>query len=334
MEDTKHKFYLTSSIKIEQETPALRELASSVIKLPSDPEKQPDLGYLSAVLVSTGTNLNGAHFMGSELVQSADTVTNKALDLEHVESEILGFISSSAFTTKDHEPLDLQELAKLETASLDTKDMHIHIGCVMFKARFPEIYKDIKANKYAVSMECYYKNYDIKVGDVIIPKEAAMAAGIDITDDSLYGKSAKIVKDGKEIAAGKLVRVLRGICFSGVGIVENPANPASVILEAASVNTTDTLIIDMSEAASNNVTSKDIEPSVITANTGVTESVTSVTPENGESAGSDQAVLISSIELTATKHVEGLIKNRQSFDEANSKLNRLRNALERASKII
>lgn len=337
MEDTKYKFYLTASIKPEEETPELKREAASVIKLPDGVEQQPDLGYFSAILVSTGTNLNGAHFMGSELLKAADTVNNKALDLEHTESEVLGFIMNSKFSDVENNPLDLQELAKLETASLDTKDMHIHIACVMFKARFPELYKDIKGGKYAVSMECYYQNFDIKVGDTIIPKEAAMSVGIDINDDSIYGRSAKIVKDGKEIASGKLVRVLRGICFSGVGIVENPANPASVILEAASVNTDDTLIIDMSEAASTegiNVTSKDIEHSVITANTGVTESVIDVTSKNGEPASLDQAALFSSIERAAVKQVDALMECKRSFKERSSRLDRLRNALDRASKII
>ena len=329
-----NKFYMTASLRQCTETEVLRKEVASVIKLPNDSEKQQDLSYFSAVFVSTGVNLNSACFLGSELVAASSTVVSKAVDVEHNESEIIGHIFSSKFTDEDHELIDLRELASVETATLDSKDLHIEIGCVVYRSRFPEVAKEIAAGSWKVSMECYYKNYDIKVGDVIIPKEAAMAAGIDITDDSLYGKSAKIVKDGKEIAAGKLVRVLRGICFSGVGIVENPANPASVILEAASANTIDTLIIDMSEAVSNNVTSKDIEPSVITANTGVTESVTDVTPENGEFASLDQAVLISSIELAAMKHVSGLMENRRSFDETNSKLNRLRNALDRASKII
>ena len=53
-------------------------------------------------------------------------------------------------------------------------------------------------------------------------------------DDRLFGKLAKIIKKGKEIAEGKLERVLREIVFSGCGVVKNPANPPSVILETAS----------------------------------------------------------------------------------------------------
>ncbi len=336
MEELNKKFYLTSNIKVEKETPELRKEAASVIKLPSDPEKQPDLGYFSAVLVSTGTNLNGAHFLGSELLAAAGTVNKKALDFEHIIDSILGFISHSAFTTKDHERLNLDELAKLETASLDATDMHIHIGCVMFKDRFQEIYKDIKDGKYCVSMECYYKDFDIKVGDTIIPKLSAAAVGIDINDDSIYGKSAKIIKDGKEIASGKLVRVLRGICFSGVGIVENPANPASVVIDVASTKKESDIIINLTD--DNNVTSKRIESTVITTNTDkdvknvvVDDDVVS---NNGEPASLDQAELLSSIKRVTSECVDSFIQRKQELEEDYSRLNRLRTALEKAQKTI
>jgi hypothetical protein len=44
----------------------------------------------------------------------------------------------------------------------------------------------------------------------------------------IVGKAAKVLKKGKEIASGTIARVLRNICFSGCGIVKNPANPPSV----------------------------------------------------------------------------------------------------------
>lgn len=337
MEDTKHKFYLTASIKPEEETPELRKEVASVIKLPNEVEQQPDLSYFSAILVSTGTNLNGAHFLGSELVKASSTVNSKAVDIEHSESEIIGHIFSSAFTDEEHKSLDLQELASSETATLDSEDMHIEIGCVVYKSRFPEVSKEIAAGEWKVSMECYYQDFDVKVGDTIIPKQAAAACGIDIADDSIYGKSAKIVKDGKEVASGQLVRVLRGICFSGVGIVENPANPASVIVDTASVNTDNTLIIDMTEQASNeetiNVTSKEVVLEDTTKDDAVSDNVAMVS-DNGEPASSDQAELLSSVERVAAKCVDTLLQRKRFIEEGSSKLARLRNALDRASKTI
>lgn len=324
----KNKFYFTASIKLERETESLKKEAASVIKLPAETEKQPDLGYFSAIMVSTGTNLNGACFLGSELVAASDTVVSKALDVEHEEEEVIGHIYSSAFTNEEHESLDLVELASSETATLDSQNMHIQIGCIIYKNRFPDLYQDIKDEKYCVSMECYYKDFDLKVGETVIPKVAASAVGIDVMDDSIYGKSARIVKDGKEIAQGKLARVLRGICFSGVGIVKNPANPASVILEAASVKDDEILINLASEKKEksdiNNVTSKKIE----------TETNKEDKANDETMNPSDQEVDISHFKSTASKHVEALFNRKRSFEENKCKLDRLRDALEKASKTI
>jgi hypothetical protein len=334
MEDNKHKFYLTAStVKIEQETPELKKEVAAVIDLPLNSEKQMDLGYFSAVLVSTGTNLNSAHFLGSELLAAADTVNNKAIDVEHIEDEIIGHIYSSAFVDKDHKPLDLQELASNEVACLDKKDMHIHIGCIMYRDRFKDLYEDVASDKYKVSMECYYKDFDIKVGDTIIPKQAAAAYGININDEASYGKSAKVVKDGKEIASGTLARVLRGICFSGVGIVESPANPDSVIVEVASEKDFD-IVIDMTEKESVedeviNVTSKSIEYSKNTEDYDVTDHLDDKSIGGEESP--DQAKFFSFIEETAYKHVDSLIVSKHEVAKCNSDLKRLRNAIDRAS---
>jgi len=228
----KHKFYLTASITPEQATDELKQEVASVINLPDEKDKQPDLSYFSAILVSSGENLNHAYFLGSELVAAADTVVSKALDVEHEEQDIIGHLYSSAFTNAKGIKLNLDELASIETATLDTQDMHIQCGAVVYKNRFPEISKEIANNDWKISMECYFTDFDIKVGDTIIPKDAASTIGIDI-DSNIFGKKAVVKKDGKDVANGTVARVLRGICFSGAGIVKNPANPPSVILETA-----------------------------------------------------------------------------------------------------
>jgi len=75
---------------------------------------------------------------------------------------------------------------------------------------------------------------------------------------------AKVIKSGKEISAGTVARVLRGIIFSGCGIVKHPANPPSVILETAKskkISTEDGVII-FNLDDDNNVTSINIEDPV------------------------------------------------------------------------
>jgi hypothetical protein len=114
-------------------------------------------------------------------------------------------------------------------------------------------------------MECYFRNYDVKIGNMILGKKEAEALGLASSDDSILGKVAKVVKDGLEIAEGKITRVLRGICFSGCGIVKNPANPPSVILETAKEkdnidDDNEVIVLDYDKIElSNKVTTESIE---------------------------------------------------------------------------
>ena len=266
------KFYIEADIKLEEETEDLQKAFAAVIDLPRNEDKQPDLQYFSAIFVSAGTNLNGAHFLPSELVKAEDTIVSKALDVEHKEEDIVGHIYDRAFIDDDNKKLNMDELANKEDASLDSEnsDMHVVIAGVVYKNRFPNLAKEIAAGEWKVSMECYFSNYDVKIGDLILTQREAEIMGLAF-NDKLFGKLAKVIKKGKEIAAGTLERVLRGIVFSGCGVVKNPANPPSVILETAnekSSNTSKEVIVldyDLLEKA-NKLTSNKVEDdtSVIT----------------------------------------------------------------------
>lgn len=261
-----NKFYIEADIVLHKETSTLKEKASKIIELPTESKKQPDLAYFSAIFVSSGENLNNAFFLGSELVYAEGTIINKALDVEHDEEEIIGHIYERAFMDKEGKPLDIRELASVETAGLDNQEMHIAIAGIIYKSRFPNIAQEVADNKWKVSMECYYQNYDVKIGDLILDRKEADALGLATADKNILGRLAKVVKSGKEIAAGKIARVLRGICFSGCGIVKNPANPPSVILETAGKSNEvsdmdEPIILDYStlEPDNNNVTSDSVD---------------------------------------------------------------------------
>jgi hypothetical protein len=228
------KFILSGKIELCDENSSLRSKASKIIELPNETERQPDLQYIKAILVSSGRNLNNAFFMPSELVAAEDTITNKALDIEHEEQNVVGCLIDRAYVDKEGNPLDVKELASRETASLDSQDMHIMISAVIYKNRFPNLAQEIADGKWdSVSMECYYQDYDIKIGDLVLDRREAEVMGLVTASEDILGKMAKVVKEGIEIATGEIARVLRGICFSGCGIVKNPANPDSKILETA-----------------------------------------------------------------------------------------------------
>ena len=245
-----YKFYLEADILPVVETVDLRKEVASVIDLPDKGDRQPDLSYFSSIFVSTGTNLNNAHFLASELVMAENTVVGKAVDVEHEEDQIIGHIYKCAFTDTSGNMLDTAKLRKMEIASLDDQDMNIEIASVVYKTRFPEVAKEIINKKWKVSMEVYYKDYDILVGNTILTKDEAIACGFDVSKEENYGKVAKLVMADKVVAEGKVVRVLRGLCFSGVGIVKNPANPPSVVLEA--VATKDDKIVSKKEVVIEN----------------------------------------------------------------------------------
>jgi len=274
----KHKFYIDADIKVEKNSKELWEAASNAINLPKGIEKQPDLLYFSAIFVSSGENLNHAFFLPSELVAAEDTIINKALDVEHKEEDIIGHIYDRAFVDAEGTKIETAELAAKDPGSLNTNDIHVAIAGIVYKNRFPNVAKEVAEGSWKVSMECYFTDYDIKVGELIVTKQEAELLGLldEESSDSTFGKIAKVLKNGKELAKGTITRVLRGIVFSGCGIVKNPANPPSVILETANKNKQDEEVDivanyddlkdkDVSNANdSNKLTSHKVEESVIT----------------------------------------------------------------------
>jgi hypothetical protein len=266
-----HKFYLDADMKIEQGSKELWAAASTAINLPNGVEKQPDLLYFSAIFVSSGENLNNAYFLPSELVMAEKTIVNKALDVEHKEEDIIGHIYDRVFVDEKGKKLELAELASKDSISVDKDDMHVAIAGIIYKNRFPNVAKEVADGDWKVSMECYYTDYDVKVGSLVLTKQEAETLGLEISTDSTFGKLAQVIKNGKEIAKGAVTRVLRGIVFSGCGIVKQPANPPSVILETASEkgdNMKPDVVLNYDDVTpvndSNNVTSPMIEANEIT----------------------------------------------------------------------
>jgi len=209
------------------------------IPLPSE-NQQVDLMHMSAILVSTGTNKNGATFLGSELVRAKDTIADKALDVEHAPDKIVGHIKSSMFLDLRGSVIDIDNLYKEISAeddevrsnailSADQMEMDVGIVCVVHKHRFKDLAEEIKKGEWFVSMECYYSDFDLKIGDIIIPKEGASEKVFDLKTNEMV----KLVISGQSLGNHKISRVLRGIKFCGVGLVKHPANVRSVIDESA-----------------------------------------------------------------------------------------------------
>lgn len=230
MEEKGYKFYIEAEFKEVIPTEGILKELASVIDLPQEGDRQPDLSYFSSIFVSTGTNLNNAHFLTSEILKASNTIPFKAVDIEHEEDQIIGHIYKHAYIDKHGKQLSEDFIGSSESV-VNKEKIHVEIASVIYKARFPEIAKEISEKKWKVSMEAYFRDFDILIGNTIMTKDEAAALGLDYDNEASYGTLAKIVKAGEVVDEGKIARVLRGIIFSGVGIVKNPANPPSVILE-------------------------------------------------------------------------------------------------------
>lgn len=207
--------------------------AADILSLPDESERQPDLQYLTAIFVSSGQNKNGAVFLGSELVKARNSISNKAVDIEHDEQTIIGQITGSVFLSRDRTPIDVDHAAAtMNVEQLDQLEMDVGISAIIHRARFPHISQEIEEGSWMVSMEAYYRDFDIKVGDLIIPREKAEEMGF----DKLVGTVVQLKDGEKEMGFHLVGRVLRDIIFAGVGLVKNPANPRSIIMESAAID--------------------------------------------------------------------------------------------------
>lgn len=357
---------IIDNLEFHNETPALRAAASKIISLPDKKEQQQDLLYFSGIFVSTGENLNGAHFMGSEVIIARDTIKNKAMDIEHKEEEIVGHIYDYAFIDNEGKPIDVIELASMEKASQDKSEMHVVIAGVVYKYRFPNLAQEVSEKKWKLSMECYYEDFDIKIGDMVLTRPEATSLGLACMDDSIIGKVGKVLKDGVEMASGKIARVLRKICFSGCGFVKNPANPPSVILETAGNNTLDHtlneddqhIILNYANLKNNNLTSDNIPGKEEIARDGLMDDTVGVcsyyvrmvlNDENevekeawcslydksctafGFDATDPNCLMNSDIKDTAVSRVNELIEKKNNSDMRKELLSKLRCELDTAS---
>jgi hypothetical protein len=230
VEENKIRVYAPIEVEDQVEQAAMEKAA--VLAFPD--EKQSDLQYMRSCLVSAGTNKNGAHFLPSEMMKAHNTVVHKAIDIEHEEERVIGHIYECAYMYKDGSQFDpLMVMADYEAAAqdLDGVDMDIAVAGVIHKMRFPEYAEEISAGEWKVSMECFFKDFDIKIGDTIITRDEAQSLGYNPND--LVGGFVKVMAGHKEMGIRQVARVLRHITFSGMGIVKNPANPHSIIMETA-----------------------------------------------------------------------------------------------------
>lgn len=191
------------------------------------------LHYLKSIMVSTGANKNDDVFLPAELWKARHTPEDKPFNYEHDQDDVIGHITANVCI------LDNGEVIPDDTQIDDLpEEFHILATSVLYKEwkteekqeRMNEILADIKEGKRSVSMECILTNFDY----LLIENEGskkAIASIVPRKKNTAYLTKHLRIYGGTGMYEGKKVkRVLRDITFSGKGLVTNPANPKSIIL--------------------------------------------------------------------------------------------------------
>lgn len=187
---------------------------------------QPDLFYLDSVLVSTNWNGNDDVTSRDEAWAARHTPEDKQFNFMHNEKHIIGHItgSSTVFSNGIIVP----------DGEIPVEDFDIVISSVLYrrwedtalKARMEKLIAEIKEGKWFVSMECSYRGFDYSA-----KASSGEAFVIARTEETAFLSQHLRVYGGKgEYEGYRIGRQLKNIVYKGVGLVDHPANPRSVIL--------------------------------------------------------------------------------------------------------
>lgn len=188
-----------------------------------------DLYPIKTILVTTGTNKNDDVFERDETWNARHTPEHKPFDIEHDHSKIIGHIISSIGVNSEYTEIP-------DDTSLDNlpDKFHLLTDAVIYKcvSDFETMASEIESGQWFVSMECLFSNFDyLKVASngaqEIVKRD----------DNTAYlTKHLRIYGGTGSYNGDTYYRVIRNLVFSGKGLVKNPANPESIILNTSGVN--------------------------------------------------------------------------------------------------
>ena len=195
-------------------------------KAVSNPE-QIDLYYLNSVLVSTGWNKNDDVFDPKEVWAAKDTPEDKQFNFMHDENDIIGHITGNCVLNSNGKVIaddqDMPDVFDIVTSAVIYKSW----SDPEKRSRIDQVIAEIEDGKWFVSMECLFKGFDYAV---VSPDGNHNIVTRNETSAFLTKHLRSYGGEG-EYEGHKVGRLLRNISFSGKGLVNNPANPNSVILK-------------------------------------------------------------------------------------------------------
>jgi hypothetical protein len=184
--------------------------------------KQEDLQYFKAVYATCGFNLNDDVFVKDEFWEARKSPVLKPTNWQHKDSDIIGCIYAVDAQYLDGTPIDI------ESEKIPTEDFELVVYGVIYKYTFAERAAEIEnrseAGELFVSMETWFNDFayallDEENSEIKVVDRNSATAGLDAYLRCAGGSGEY---DGKRIG-----RVLKGMTFGGMGIVDQPANPRS-----------------------------------------------------------------------------------------------------------
>ena len=225
------------SSPLKSHTPSEGEQEKAkLIALESVAENQDqfDLYYLNSVLVSTGWNKNDDIFDIEETWAARSTPEDKQFNFMHDETDIIGHITGNfvldAAGQKVHEIVGVKNLPE-QFDIITSAVLYNSWSDPKLKERMAKIISEIEEDKWFVSMECLFAGFDYGV----VTPDGQHKTIARSEESSFLTKHLRSYGGTGEYEGHQLGRLLRSISFSGKGLVSNPANPRSVIINDTSL---------------------------------------------------------------------------------------------------
>lgn len=203
------------------------EIRPSVAGIAKASASDPDVFYIESILASVGWNDNDDIFTRSEIWNARNTPVHKKFNYMHNEKDIIGTITKAFVLDKDG------KLIPDDTKEEDLPEFfEIGVGSVLYtywedpelKARAKKLTEEILEDKWFVSMEVLFPSFDYSV-----TKGSEQKFIQRNEETSFLTKYLRSYGGTGEYQGWKLGRQLKGIFFSGKGLVNNPANKRSLI---------------------------------------------------------------------------------------------------------
>jgi len=209
-----------------------QEIDKLSLKIQAENKDQIDLYYLESVLVSTNWNKNDDVFLPNVTWAARNTPEDKQFNFMHNENDIIGHITGCYVVDRDGNKVP-------NDTETPPSDFDIITRAVLYNSwtqednrdRMNKIISELDEGKWFVSMECLFAGFDYSVIDPLGNKKLVTRN----EESAFLTKHLRSYGGTGEYEGYKVGRALSNISFSGKGLVSNPANPRSIILNSKSV---------------------------------------------------------------------------------------------------